>query len=367
MAVQSLEEFLDGLFQRFGLDGPRGVRGLRNEVPRAEEPPGLLPEEAGGARRVESVVSDLPESKRQNVDKEAVQEDRRGQGGDLADPGGERDHSLRGRDDAAVRDRDPVGVPPEVLQDVGGAAEGALGEDHPLPFLRQRAEQGDPLVVGQAQLRGRLETMKVGEDGGAEDRLHPLRREEEARSRQPAGTVEAEPTAGDDAVEVRVEAEVPLPGVKHGRDAEAYAERLLGQPRQGLGGGIEEQSVQPFGMAPGERTQLGWKREDDVVVPDGQQDLPTLLDPLVLREGLAVGTVTVAAAVVDRELGVALVADVEVAAERRRAAAVEVSQIAGLLRGRPMPRPPDVESRAQDLDARSDPARCRPGGSPRPG
>jgi hypothetical protein len=76
---------------------------------------------------------------------------------------------------------------------------------------------------------------KRGHQLAAEEATEHLRREEVVLARvDPSVTVRVQPTAGDDAVQVRVEAQVARPGVQHTGEAELGAEPL------GVGAQLEQ-------------------------------------------------------------------------------------------------------------------------------
>lgn len=72
--------------------------------------------------------------------------------------------------------------------------------------------------------------------------------------------------------------------------------------------------------------------EDDVVILDGEDVLLPRLDPAGLVEGLALGAVTISAGVIPDLLMPTAVAGLDMAAERRRAAARDRADGAFLLR-----------------------------------
>ena len=114
------------------------------------------------------------------------------------------------------------------------------------------------------------------------------------------------------------------PGVKHGGDADARAQ-MLGVRRDRhhrLGGGAEKQIVDDRLVLPGDVGDLGRQREDDMEIADRQQVGLALGQPGFRGGGLALRAVAVAAGVVGDPEVAAVIAAIDVAAQRRRPAAL---------------------------------------------
>ena len=109
--------------------------------------------------------------------------------------------------------------------------------------------------------------------------------------------VGAQSAASDDAVHMNVRTEVLSPGVQHHGDAELTTEpaRTVAELEQGLGSGLEEQTVDEGGMALCEGVELVGQGEHEVEVADIEQVGAVALDPAGLLERLALGAMTVAA------------------------------------------------------------------------
>ena len=133
----------------------------------------------------------------------------------------------------------------------------------------------------------------------------------------PARTVGREPSAGDDAVDVRVEEQLARPGVQHRRKPEL--EERLRRAR-------EEHGEELLAAKAHECTQLRGEREYCMKVTDRQDAFLALGDPLRLREALALGTVPVPTRVVGRCRVREPIAHVEVTAQSGGAAAHDVAQ-----------------------------------------
>ena len=106
-----------------------------------------------------------------------------------------------------IGDRDPVGVPQEIVQHVTGTAEWRLGVDDPLVAKQGAQPRGKGALVGEAlevarqpEGSGVKRVPKTGEDFAAKDATQDLDREEEGRAgvhppravgeRPPAGTTQ---------------------------------------------------------------------------------------------------------------------------------------------------------------------------------
>src|SRR2546426_11361851 len=63
-----------------------------------------------------------------------------------------------------IRDRDPVGVPAHVVQDLPGSTEGRLGVDHPVGRAHRREVLGKRLAIAQG-LKRRRKAEPAGVEG----------------------------------------------------------------------------------------------------------------------------------------------------------------------------------------------------------
>ncbi len=109
--------------------------------------------------------------------------------------------------------------------------------------------------------------------------------------------IEGEPTGRDEAMQVRVVAEVLAPGVEYGEYSDACAEMawISGDLQQGLGGGAKQQVVEQVLVAECERCQLPRQGEDDMRIHHRQQAGRLSGEPASASRGLTLGTVPVAA------------------------------------------------------------------------
>ena len=134
--------------------------------------------------------------------------------------------------------------------------------------------------------------------------------------------VERDAAARHDHVDMRMVGHRRAPGVEHGGDADAGAEVLrIGRDRQHrLRRRPEQQVVDERLVLEGDVGDLGRQREDDVEVADRQQVGLALGQPGARGRALALGTVPVAAAVVGDAPVPAVLAGLDVTAQRGGAA-----------------------------------------------
>jgi len=306
-----------------------------------EQLSGMLQAFADVRRGVNAKVPNLGKSTGDDVLEEAAGKGERLEGGCVFALGAEGDVVVGEVEDAAVGDGDAVGVAAEVLEDLLGAAEGLLGVDD--PGLSGEGLEEEPegdrvgemaLVAAEEEAASLMGTFEGVQDLGAEDHAEGLDGEEEGAALaslarvlgagpHPAGAVGGEAAGGDDAVRVRVVAQVAGPGVQDRGDADEAADvaAVVAEGDERLRGGPEELGVDERAVEARDGAQLGREREDDVVVDGGEDADHAALDPGALGEGLTAGAVSVAAGVVGGVDGAAVVADVGEAAERGGSAA----------------------------------------------
>ena len=186
-----------------------------------------------------------------------------------------------------------------------------------------------PEWLGTLRVAFAQERLELGEQLALEDGLEDVEPDEVTAAVDEA--LWAEPTAGDETVNVRVVAHLLIPGVEHGEDAgeEPTRGRRL-EDRLGDGGEERVQGVTPV-LAEKEAPQRDGHREDHVEVRDRQQVRELGLGPQTLVEATAARTVPVAAGVVGVVLGSTAVADREVATQPAGAASQDVGDGLALL------------------------------------
>jgi hypothetical protein len=115
-------------------------------------------------------------------------------------------------------------------------------------------------------------------------------------------------------------------------DLAAQMPGIPGEGLEGFAGRPEEQIVEGPGSGERQRLELVGQREDDMEVRHGQEIGEPRLEPVVLGQALALGTVAVATRVIDRPAVAAAGARLEVTAPRRGAAGRERAQDGALER-----------------------------------
>ena len=210
-----------------------------------------------------------------------------------------------------------MGVAAQVAEDVLGAAEGRLGIDNPGLVGCEADHQA---VEGRiAELReGPLST----EPPQGVQHLPPQKLAHHFHGKQEVFAdvdeplpIEREPARGDEHMDVRVEVQFPCPGVEHHRQAQRGIEARSPQFLEQFTDGMEQRGVDLYRVPPRQGAQFRRRRRHHMEVPHGQDPLGPCVDPLLLSQGLALGTVAVPAGVVDRVFPPAAGADLQVAAE----------------------------------------------------
>ena len=131
--------------------------------------------------------------------------------------------------------------------------------------------------------------------------------------------------AGHDTVQVRVMRKCLTPGMQHRNEADVSAKVLGigGDGAQGLRVGAERDVVDDGLVLIGDGSDLLRHGEDDVEIFDGQQLSLPILQPLRTHERLAFRAMPVAATVESDALMTAGIALLDVATQRRCAAALD--------------------------------------------
>ena len=144
----------------------------------------------------------------------------------------------------AVGDGDAVSIAGQVLQHMLGSAEGWLGIDD--PFHRtQLPQQGVELTrVGEigygaeaTEFSFLISLLEQGQHLAPEQAAEHAHGQEEAGSAgDPAGVIEGESTGGNQAMQVRMVAQILTPGVEYGKYPDACTEmaRISGDGEQGF-------------------------------------------------------------------------------------------------------------------------------------
>ncbi len=142
--------------------------------------------------------------------------------------------------------------------------------------------------------------------------------------------MEGDAAAGDEAMDMGVMGQRLSPGVQEGDEANPGAQALGGERRERLGGRSHEQAVDRLLVL---ESDLGRRRrqgEDHVEVGTRQQLGLTSGEPLRARRPLTLPAMAVSARVVSDAGEPAIVAELDMTAERRRAAGRDRSDYAPL-------------------------------------
>src|SRR5216684_994768 len=127
-----------------------------------------------------------------------------------------------------------MGVAADVVEYLLGTGKGRFRVHHPLRLPRRPLMIGKHLVIGQGLERtGKPElasverVLQVSKEQTAEEaRQHPDRQKEARPAGDPAGTVDREAAAGDNAMEMRMKDERLSPRVEHGEEPDLCAQVL---------------------------------------------------------------------------------------------------------------------------------------------
>ena len=182
------------------------------------------------------------------------------------------------------------------------------------------------MLTEELQLSGPMGGVEHLQEQPAEQaREHAHRQEEVGPARHPALAVERDAAARHDHVDVRMMGERRAPGVQHRGDADAGAEMLgIGRDRQhGLGRRLEQQVVDHGLVLIGDVGDRRRQREHDMIIRHRQQLGFAFGQPFPGRGALALRAMPVAATVVGDDGVGAVLAARDMAAERRRAAALD--------------------------------------------
>src|SRR5271166_3873682 len=236
----------------------------------------------------------------------------------------EGDARLVEPDQTRIRDGDPVAG--EIGEDGPRSGEGSFGEDDPLAATRRRERGVEGALVGERrevaeedEAVGLLQGREAVEEQAAEEaREHAHGQEESGLAGDPARPVGRQAAAGNDDVDMRVMGQRRTPGVENGGEADAGAQMfgVGGDRGQRLRGGPEQEVVDGGFVVERDGADRGRKSEDDVIVGNRQKLRLAVFEPLPRRRSLTLRAVAVAAGIVgDARMG-AVLAALDVSAER---------------------------------------------------
>ena len=229
-------------------------------------------------------------------------------------------------DEPIIRERDAVGVPPEVVEHLLGAGEGPLRIHDPVDGPQVAEEGGEGAAIGQiggARRRrsaGRRRTRAAGRRDTSRERPST------APGRETGTTSDRRSTASDP------RAKAP-PVTRQCRwrccerfcphvwriaviaDRAAEMARIASEGEQRVGGRAKEERVDHARIALRERVERVRQREDDVEVRNGQQVGLARREPPFLGERLALRAMAIATGVVGDPHGAAAVTRLPMPAE----------------------------------------------------
>ena len=179
-------------------------------------------------------------------------------------------------DEPIIRQRDAVGVPPEIVEHLLGTGEGPLRIHDPVDGPQPTEEAGEGVAIGQiggATREGQLArvegALQAGEILRAKDRRQrPDGKEERRSTGDPPRAVRGQGAAGDQAVQMEVLRESLAPRVEDRGDPDRAAEvsRVAPEGEQRVGGRAKEERIDHARIALRERVEVVRQREDDVEV-----------------------------------------------------------------------------------------------------
>jgi hypothetical protein len=231
-------------------------------------------------------------------------------------------------------------VAAEIVEDVPTLREGGFGVDVPRD-LRNRAREprkgfGIFEVREAREVALAVKATKLGEHLGTKHLAHRLDGKEERAVRSiPACTVEAEAPAGDNGVDMRMELELARPGMQHEGGADGGGQTRAREAGKGPRCRTKESAEYNAASEAREGPKLCRESEDDVKMRHIEHASSLHLDPLLLGQGLALGTVPIATRVVRGVLVAAREALIEVPTEHGSTAPLDVGQDAALARAKP--------------------------------
>ena len=138
----------------------------------------------------------------------------------------------------------------------------------------------------ELQLPVTMQVLQFFEEATPEQpRQHPHREEEPRLARHPAVGIGREAAAGYDAVHMRMMSQGRAPGVQHqgGADPGTQVLRIGGDRAQGLGGDVEQQTIEDLLVGVGDGADGRGQGEHHVVIRHGQQVRLPCFEPALRR------------------------------------------------------------------------------------
>jgi hypothetical protein len=244
--------------------------------------------EFGFSTSHQAVVSNLGESRGQDVQKEAAQELHRFKQKGFAILGPKGDSSLIHGDKTCVRDCHPMGIASQITHDLLGPRHRTLAVHDPFLLVQSvhKPVEGFGILWLSPWTKRELAPV-IGPDKGSKElaskqRTPHFHGKKEVRLRwDPMLPVRRQSSAGYDAVYVRMKVQFTVPRVQYHRDSELSPKplRIATQFEQGLRGAGKQHVVDELGIALSQGPKLSRKCEDHVEVMRGQRLLHPSLGP----------------------------------------------------------------------------------------
>ena len=221
----------------------------------------------------------------------------------------------------------------EIGEHLRGAAEGLLGVDDPVDPPNSAETFGEGRRIGErrkfaeeaevASCEGRRQPLEEQPPEEARERLD--RQKEVRAARDPARPVGREAAARDDAMEMGMMGQRLAPGVQDGEttDPGAEAPRVRRQRRHRLGRRPEQDRIDEPLVLEGDRRDWLRQGEDDMEIGHGQEFGLARGEPSRAGGPLTLRTMPVATGVVGDPRRAAIVAGLDMAAERRGATGLD--------------------------------------------
>lgn len=199
-------------------------------------------------------------------------------------------------------------VAAQIVEHVLGAPEGRFGIDHPVVSEQESEPSSESLGLRKGRLVARevelavLEgPLEAGDELAAKDSGENFEGKEETVSRvNPAGVIETESAGRNDAMHMRMQAELLIPGVQYAEEANfrTQVSGIASHLEKGFCTGAKQQVIEKPFVVLGQGHQLCRKCENHMDVRGWEKLLATRLDPAIPRRDLTLRAVAVAAAVV---------------------------------------------------------------------
>ena len=211
-------------------------------------------------------------------------------------------------DEPVVGESHAVGVASEIGEHLPRSCHGLLGIDHPRLVI-ERVDEALKALGGfegchlLSQHQGLPAVVEGSEELPAEDRAQGMHGKQETRlGGHPACALVGQGTAWYQRVHVEMGIERLIPGVQEQQAAELAAQVVVAKLQEWLAGGSKQQGEKGAFVGEDEGGEVMREGKDAVEIRDLTEVDLSILAPLVLAEGLALGAVAIATRVVGRAL-----------------------------------------------------------------